>query len=110
MRYRFHNLVVESYGTLATIAQVSLMTSSKLSISVYDPDAVKYAADAIRDCGLNLNPMIEGNTIIVNIPKPSKEYRENLVKSLAKISEKVIYMSYYISTRMLIVTTVPPHM
>ena len=87
---RFHNIPVESYGVISNIAQVTLKSASKVSITVYDPDAVKKVADAIRTSSdLNLNPIIDGSTMEVNIPKPSKETREATVKSMHKVAEKV---------------------
>lgn len=87
---RFHSIPVESYGTISNIAQVTLKSASKVSITVFDPEAVKKVADAIRaSSDLNLNPIIDGSTMEVNIPKPSKETREATVKSMHKVAEKV---------------------
>ena len=44
-------------------------------------------SDAIRDADLNLNPQVEGNTIRVPVPKPSKETREATAKLVSKIAE-----------------------
>eukprot|EP01036_Dinobryon_divergens_P022506 gene22506-30767_t len=85
----FHSIPVESYGTISNIAQVTLKSASKVSITVYDPDAVKKVADAIRTSSdLNMNPIIDGSTMEISIPKPSKETREATVKSMHKVAEK----------------------
>lgn len=44
-------------------------------------------ADAIRDADLNLNPIVEGNSLRVPVPKSSKETREATVKLISKIAE-----------------------
>ncbi|KAK3862698.1 hypothetical protein Pcinc_031456 [Petrolisthes cinctipes] len=45
------------------------------------PQALPSIAKAIRESGMNLNPQQEGTSIIVPIPKVTKEHRENLAKS-----------------------------
>ena len=45
-------------------------------------------ASALANAGLDLNPIIEGNTVIVPIPKTTKETRENLVKIARQQAEK----------------------
>ncbi len=85
----FTNLPVESYGTVGKAGQVTLKSNTKLVVSVYDPSIAKAVADAIRDCGLNLNPTIEGSNVMATIPRPSKESRDVMVKAANKLSEKV---------------------
>jgi len=84
----FNNINIDNYGTIANVAQVTLKAPLKISITVFDPDVVKKVADAIRESGLNLNPQIEGNTLTLNIPKPSKETRESYIKIIHKNGEK----------------------
>lgn len=50
-------------------------------------------ADAIRGCGLSLNPTTDGNKISIVMPKPSAEARDNLVKLAGKAAEKVSSLS-----------------
>jgi hypothetical protein len=85
----FNDIFVESYGTVAAAGQVTLKGPTKVSIAVYDPTAVKSVADAIKASGLGVNPTIEGNNVIVNIPKPSKEARDLMIKAASKLSDKV---------------------
>jgi ribosome recycling factor len=84
----FSNLPVESYGTVGKAGQVTLKSNTKLLVALYDPVMGKAVADAIRNCGLNLNPTIEGNNVMANIPRPSKESRDALVKTAQKLAEK----------------------
>ena len=94
----FNNIKVDSFGTVSNCGQVTLKTPTKVSIAVYDPSTVKIVADSIRECGLNLNPTVEGNNLIINIPKPSKESRDNLVKLSSKLSEKVCFVIFVNNT------------
>jgi len=85
---------IENYGTIGNVAQVTQKAPLKISITVFDPDVVKKVADAVRESGLNLNPQVEGNTLTVNIPKPSKETRESYIKIIHKNGEKVSFLVY----------------
>lgn len=50
----------------------------------------KAVEDAVRDCGMGLNPNTEGQgQVNVPIPKPTKESREAVAKVAAKHAEKV---------------------
>lgn len=50
----------------------------------------KAVEEAIRDCDMNLNPLVEGQgQVNVPIPKPTKESREAVVKVASKATEKV---------------------
>lgn len=86
-----NHIIVDAYGSktnLSNTGQITLQTASRLSIAVYDSEIVSKVSEAIRDCGMNLNPSTEGNNIIVNIPKASKESRDMLCKAAAKFSER----------------------
>ena len=43
---------------------------------------------AIREAGLNLNPISDGKNLKVPIPKPTKEHRDNMVKIANKAAEQ----------------------
>ena len=88
----FKTVTVEAHGARVSVAdagQISVKSSTKISIAVFDPALVANVANAIRDCGMSLNPTIEGNTVAVSVPKPSKETRDALVKTAGRIAEKV---------------------
>jgi ribosome recycling factor len=87
----FKNVMVDCHGSRVSVseaAQVSLKGPSKLTVSVYDPTLVSAVSNAIRDCGMNLNPTTEGNAILVTMPKPSKETRDAVLKTASKAAEK----------------------
>eukprot|EP00752_Nemacystus_decipiens_P004342 g3967.t1 len=86
------NVKVESYGsmsTLASVAQASMKGPQLIVLTVYDPGMTRAVEDAIRECGMGLNPSSEGQgQVNVPIPKPTKESREAVAKVAAKHAEK----------------------
>jgi hypothetical protein len=82
--------------------QISMKNQNQIVISVFDPNNVQYVVAALKaDTALNSNPATEGNNVVVSVPKPSKENRETLVKSVIRLSEKVnlyIYIFVYSCT------------
>ncbi|CAM6002158.1 unnamed protein product [Sphagnum balticum] len=69
--------------------QISMKNQNQIVISVFDPNNVQYVVAALKaDTALNSNPATEGNNVVVSVPKPSKENRETLVKSVIRLSEK----------------------
>lgn len=84
----FANLPVESYGTVGKAGQVTLKSSSKLVVALFDPAIGPAVAEAIRNCGLGINPQVEGNNVLANIPKPSKEARDMMLKNVTRIADK----------------------
>lgn len=96
----FRTVMVESGGARVSVAdagQLSVKSPTKMSISVFDPSITNAVAEAIRECGMGLTPTIEGNNIVMSIPKPSKEAKEALVKTARVIADKVSSTSDYIS-------------
>lgn len=91
----FNNLSVETYGNIGRAGQVTLSpggganSAGKLSIHLYDPDIAPAVMNAIKNCGLGVNPTQDGSTISGSIPKASKETRDALLKNISKMAEKV---------------------
>lgn len=85
----FATLMVPSLGALGKLAQVSIKPGGTISFAVFDPSTTSTIVDTIKDCGMNLNPAVDGNNIIAKVPRPSKETREAMIKSLSKLSDKV---------------------
>lgn len=82
---------VEAYGSLMPMNQVGTISAPDprmLVVSVWDKGLVKSVEKAIRDCGANLNPSIDGQTVRVPIPPLSDERRQELSKLAAKYSEE----------------------
>ena len=76
---------------LQDAGQITLRNQSTLAITLFDPSLISSAVTAIIKgvVDLNLNPVVEGNVILVSIPKASKESRDLLVKTATKAAEKV---------------------
>jgi len=86
------NIQVEAYGTtmaLHTLASVSVRGAHQLVVSLHDQTIATDVEKAIRECGLSLNPVVQANnTIQIQIPKLTKEVRQQVVKMVAKHAEE----------------------
>lgn len=83
-------IVVNIYGghqKLNQVAGVSVMDNKTLSIKVWDMGVVGEVKNAILNANLNLNPVVEGNTIRITLPDLTQETREKLVKLLHQFAE-----------------------
>lgn len=81
---------VEAYGSLMPLNQVGAVSAPDarmLTVSVWDKELVKHVEKAIRESGIGLNPMIEGQSIRVPIPPLSDERRQELSKVASKYAE-----------------------
>jgi ribosome recycling factor len=81
---------VEVYGSMMPITQlanISVPEANILSIQVWDKESVKSIEKAIINSNLGFNPMTEGSTIRISIPKLSEERRKDLVKLAKKYGE-----------------------
>jgi ribosome recycling factor len=82
---------VGAYGSvmpLNQLASVSAPDARMLAVNVWDKGMVKAVEKAIRECGANLNPSIDGQVIRVPIPPLSEERRQELSKLAAKYAEE----------------------
>lgn len=82
---------VEAYGgqmPLSQLATVSAPEARLLTVQVWDKTMVKAVDTAIRDGGLGLNPIAEGQLIRVPIPELTEERRKELVKVAHKYAEQ----------------------
>ncbi len=81
---------VEVYGSFMPISQVasiSVPEATSLSIQVWDRENIKAVEKAIINSNLGFNPMVDGMTIRIMIPKLSEERRKDLVKLAKKYGE-----------------------
>ncbi|HTH15770.1 MAG TPA: ribosome recycling factor [Magnetospirillum sp.] len=84
-------VVVEAYGQtmpLTQCATVGVPEPRMLTVQVWDKGQVKAVEKAIRDSGLGLNPMAEGQMIRVPIPPLNEERRKELQKVAGKYAEQ----------------------
>lgn len=86
------SITAEAYNTtipLAQLATISVLEPRLLYIQVWDKSIVKAVEKAIRDAGLGLNPVIEGQQYLrVPVPSLSEERRLELVKVAHRFAEQ----------------------
>ncbi|CAA6674167.1 unnamed protein product [Spirodela intermedia] len=86
------HIMVESNGAkmpLSRVAVVSVLDSKTLSVTPYNPDALKTLESAIVSSPLGLNPTVDGQRLIVAIPPLTKENVQALCKVVARSAEDV---------------------
>ncbi len=83
-------VMVPAYGTptpLNQVASVSTPDSRMLAVNVWDKANVNAADRAIRDAGLGLNPIMDGQNLRIPIPALNEERRAELAKLAGKYAE-----------------------
>ncbi len=81
---------VEVYGSFMPISQVgsiSVPEATILAVQVWDRENVKAVEKAIINANLGFNPLVDGMTLRISIPKLSEERRRDLVKLAKKYGE-----------------------
>lgn len=81
---------VEAYGTEMPITQVGTIGVPEprmITVQVWDKTMVGAVERAIRDAGLGLNPMADGQTLRVPIPILTEERRRELARTAHKYAE-----------------------
>jgi ribosome recycling factor len=84
-------IVVEVYGSnmpLNQVATVSAPDPRMLSVQVWDKSNITPVEKAIRNAGLGINPITDGNNIRLPIPDMTEERRKELVKIGGQYAEK----------------------
>jgi ribosome recycling factor len=82
---------VEVYGTnmpLNQVATVSVPEPRMLSVQVWDRTNVQPVEKAIRNAGLGINPITDGQVIRLPIPELTEERRKELAKLVGQYAEK----------------------
>lgn len=81
---------VSAYGSMMPINQVgsvSVMDARMLAVNVWDKGLVSAADKAVREAGLGLNPVVDGQTLRIPIPPLNEERRTELTKVAGKYAE-----------------------
>lgn len=81
---------VVAYGAkvpMSQIGSVSVMDSRMLAVNIWDKTVVGAADKAIREAGLGLNPVMDGQTLRIPIPPLNEERRMELTKVAGKYAE-----------------------
>ena len=82
---------VDAYGSsmpLNQVGAVSVPDARMLMVNVWDRGLVVSVEKAIRNAGLGLNPMVDGQNLRVPIPPLTEERRKDLVKVAGKYAEQ----------------------
>ena len=77
-------VVVKAYGSempLNQVGTVNVPEPRMITVQVWDRGLVTAVEKAIRDAGLGLNPMSDGQLVRVPIPELSQERRKELARS-----------------------------
>src|SRR5580698_1298357 len=84
-------VMVEAYGATVPINQVgavSVPEPRSITVSVWDKGLIVSVEKAIRNAGLGLNPVVEGQNLRVPIPVLTEERRKDLAKLAGKYAEQ----------------------
>ena len=84
-------VTVEAYGSRTPLNQVATVTVPEprmLSVQVWDRGLANAVEKAIRDSGLGLNPMGEGQVIRVPLPELNEQRRKELSKVAHNYAEQ----------------------
>ena len=82
---------VEAYGQhmpISRVGTVNVPEPRMITVQVWDRGMVKAVDKAIRESGLGLNPMTEGQVIRVPIPDLTQDRRKELTKVAHKYAEQ----------------------
>jgi ribosome recycling factor len=84
-------VIVDVYGSTMPLNQVATVSAPEprmLSVQVWDKSNVTPVEKAIRNAGLGINPITDGNNIRLPIPDMTEERRKELAKLANTYSEK----------------------
>ena len=82
---------VEVYGSSMPLNQVATVSTPEprlLSVQVWDRSNVQPVEKAIRNAGLGINPIVDGQVIRLPIPELTEERRRELAKLVGQYAEK----------------------
>ncbi|MBO9558083.1 MAG: ribosome recycling factor [Caulobacter sp.] len=84
-------VMVDAYGSttpLNAVASISVPEPRQINVNVWDRGVVVSVEKAIRNSGLGLNPVVEGQNLRIPIPPLTEERRKDLVKIAGKYAEQ----------------------
>ena len=83
-------VTVEVYGTqmrLKELANVTAPESRQILVAPFDPQTAAAIAKGIERANLNLQPVLENNSIRINVPPMDEAMRKEIVKQGKKKAE-----------------------
>lgn len=85
------NVTVEAYGSmmrLKELANVSAPEARQLVVSPFDPQTLHAISKGIERANLNLQPIVDGHVVRINIPPMDESTRKEMVKIGKKKAEE----------------------
>lgn len=82
---------VDAYGSKLPINQVgaiSVPEARSITVSVWDKGLIVSVEKAIRNSGLGLNPVVEGQNLRIPIPPLTEERRKEMAKLAGRYAEQ----------------------
>ncbi len=79
----FEGIMVDYYGSLTPIGQVSNITTTDartIKIQPWEKNIIQGIAEAILNSNLSLNPQNNGDVLLITLPPLTEERRKELVK------------------------------
>lgn len=86
-----NSVQIEAYGTQMRMLEVATITSPEprqINITPFDPQNLGAVKKGIESANLNLNPIVDGNLIRINIPPMDQAMRADMVKLAKKRGEE----------------------
>ena len=84
-------VMVDAYGAQMPINQVGTVSTPEarlISVHIWDKGLVSSVEKAIRNSGIGLNPIVDGDTLRIPIPELNEERRLELTKLARNYSEQ----------------------
>jgi ribosome recycling factor len=84
------NVMVEVYGSvvrLRELANVNAPEARQLVVTPFDPQTVGPISKGIERANLNLQPIVDGHLVRINIPPMDESVRKDIVKQAKKKAE-----------------------
>jgi|YelNatPaOPRAMG01_1025707.scaffolds.fasta_scaffold14236_2 ribosome recycling factor len=84
------NLQVECFGQkflLRQLGQISIPEPRQILISPWDPSYIEPIVKAIEKSALGVSPVVDQNSIRINLPPITEEFKKNLLRILSQKKE-----------------------
>lgn len=85
-----NNIYIEYFGSKTSLRKVSniiVEDSHTLKINVFDNSVTSLIKKSILNAKLDLNPIVNGKDIIIQIPPLTEDRRKNIIKSIRNDAE-----------------------
>lgn len=86
------DVMIEAYGTRTALSQLASITgqgAQLLIIQPWDANILKDVERALRTCGRDYNPVVDGTTVKLPFPPLTEEKRRAMVKLVSEKCEEV---------------------